>query len=72
MPPECTGPPTYYVIHAWAAPFHAMLAVLLHNLDDAKDSEVFVWLDIFSINQHPAGLNPQADVSVVKASRTEA
>jgi len=32
LPRDCTGPPSYYVVHAWGAPFLSTLEQVLHHL----------------------------------------
>ena len=47
VPKEHTGPPSYYVVHAWGAPFLTLLEQISHHLTPPGMSQIhmcsFVW-----------------------------
>lgn len=53
--PSAFGPPHAFVSHAFRNPLSLLLAALREYFRDAVASEVFLWLDIFAINQHAPG-----------------
>ena len=53
--PSAFGPPHAFVSHAFRNPFSLLLAALREYFRAAVASEVFVWLDVFAINQHAPG-----------------
>jgi hypothetical protein len=52
VPRQHTGPPSYYVVHAWGAPLLGLLKQLLHHLQPSVGPPVYVWIDLFAVNQH--------------------
>ncbi|GFR41763.1 hypothetical protein Agub_g2519 [Astrephomene gubernaculifera] len=50
-----TGPPDFYVIHAWAGNFAALVAALQEHCASVNKSPatVRVWLDCMAVNHHP-------------------
>ena len=68
VPPEHTGTPQYYIIHAWSGSFEEMVAALLEQLTELDEdgdivirsrASVLIWVDLFSLD-HGA---PRMDVS---------
>ena len=55
MSPGLYVKPTAFVSHAFGNPFHLLVKSLLSHFRDAVPSEVFVWIDVFIINQHDPG-----------------
>ncbi|KAG2488564.1 hypothetical protein HYH03_012883 [Edaphochlamys debaryana] len=49
------GPPDYYVIHAWAGNFVALVAVLKEFCANNNKplAGTYVWLDVLAVNHHP-------------------
>jgi WD40 repeat protein len=56
--PSACGAPLAFVSHAFRNPLSLLLAALRDHFRDALPEDVYVWLDIFAINQH----NPGADL----------
>ena len=52
---QATGPPTYFVSHAWDSPFVDLVESVVAFLEGAAKDETFAWLDIFAINQDDSG-----------------
>lgn len=58
-PPQC-GKPNFFISHRWGSPFSHLLTALKKDIGDkegnhADKPDVFVWLDVFAVNQHPGG-----------------
>ena len=51
FPAASVGKPTHFVSHAWARRFGHLVRSLQAYFAGAVPAEVFVWLDIFAINQ---------------------
>ena len=51
LPVGSVGPPTHFVSHAWGRLFGHLVRSLQAYFAGAVAEEVFVWLDIFAINQ---------------------
>jgi WD40 repeat protein len=47
--------PTAFASHAFGNPFSLLVAALKAHFADAVASEVYVWVDVFAINQHDPG-----------------
>ncbi|GLI70609.1 hypothetical protein VaNZ11_015539, partial [Volvox africanus] len=45
--------PDYFISHKWDSPFHYLVRSVRDYLSGAVPGEVYVWLDIFAVNQHP-------------------
>lgn len=60
--PAAVAPPTaqltVFVSHAFGNPFSLLVATLREHFANAVATEVFVWVDVFAINQH----DPSADL----------
>lgn len=57
VPVEHTGPPRFFVSHAWSRPLKELLGLLRSHLDDAAEAlNVLVWIDIMV--RHAAVLRP--------------
>eukprot|EP01051_Picozoa_sp_SAG22_P006717 SAG22_NODE_449_length_10399_cov_43.159515_8_plen_1444_part_01 len=52
---EATGPPTYFVSHAWDSLFVDLVESVAAFLEGAAQDETYAWLDIFAINQDDTG-----------------
>eukprot|EP01050_Picozoa_sp_SAG11_P011150 SAG11_NODE_1161_length_5638_cov_10.644545_4_plen_1446_part_01 len=52
---QATGPPTYFVSHAWDSLFVDLVESVAAFLEAAAQEETFAWLDIFAINQDDTG-----------------
>jgi WD40 repeat protein len=53
--PRAVSRPTAFASHAFNNPFSLLVAALSGHFADAVASEVFVWVDVFAINQHDPG-----------------
>ena len=55
LSPSVVNFPTYFVSHVWSALFLDLIASLSHEIklkeSDEESRNVFVWIDIFAINQ---------------------
>ena len=51
VPVASVGEPTHFASHAWGRLFGQLVAALAAHFSGAVASEVYVWLDIFAINQ---------------------
>jgi hypothetical protein len=51
--PGAVGLPTAFASHAFGNPFSLLVAALQAHFAAAVASEVYVWVDVFAINQHP-------------------
>ena len=61
VPRRHVGPPTHFASHAWARPFRKLVQSLQTYFAGAVANEVFVWLDIFAINQDDGRAMPELD-----------
>eukprot|EP01050_Picozoa_sp_SAG11_P020630 SAG11_NODE_3512_length_2400_cov_1.364031_3_plen_362_part_01 len=52
---QATGPPTYFVSHAWDSLFVNLVESVAAFLEGAAQEETYAWLDIFAINQDDTG-----------------
>jgi len=52
---QATGPPTYFVSHAWDSLFVDLVESVAAFLEGAAQEETHAWLDIFAINQDDTG-----------------
>ncbi|GAX76256.1 hypothetical protein CEUSTIGMA_g3700.t1 [Chlamydomonas eustigma] len=50
--PSDVREPDFFVSHCWAARFHNLVALVCSHLEGADPKQMFVWLDIFAVNQH--------------------
>jgi hypothetical protein len=55
LPPSAVGAPAAFVSHAFDNRFGLLTAALAAHFAGADPATVFVWLDIFAINQHDPG-----------------
>ena len=53
--PRAVGKPHAFASHAFGNPFALLVAALRARFADAVAAEVYVWVDIFAINQHAPG-----------------
>jgi hypothetical protein len=53
--PGAVSRPTAFASHAFGNPFSLLVAALSAHFSDAISSEVYVWVDVFAINQHDPG-----------------
>ena len=56
--PHAFGSPVAFASHAWGNPFSQLVELLSEHYSDAPPAEVFVWVDVFAVNQH----NPSPDL----------
>ncbi|GAX72566.1 hypothetical protein CEUSTIGMA_g22.t1 [Chlamydomonas eustigma] len=59
LDPKDLGTPDYFISHRWGANFQTLITAIKHHFEDMEMQgknykELFVWLDIFAINQHPS------------------
>ena len=47
--------PTAFVSHAFGTPFHLLVDSLISHFRDALPTEMFIWIDVFTFNQHNSG-----------------
>ena len=50
---EQLGGPTFYISHAWANSFTLLVDSVSSHLAGCDPEQVFLFIDIFSVNQHP-------------------
>ena len=55
MVPGAVAPPTAFASHAFGNPFGLLVSALEEHFMNAVAADVFVWVDIFAINQHDPG-----------------
>jgi hypothetical protein len=56
--------PTYFASHVWSAPFLDLYSSLAHYITGKQlEGEVFIWIDIFAVNQHRDSGTQAADLS---------
>uniref|UniRef100_A0A7S2QU83 NACHT domain-containing protein n=1 Tax=Chlamydomonas chlamydogama TaxID=225041 RepID=A0A7S2QU83_9CHLO len=67
IPPECVAPPTFFISHKWGGQFSHLVKILREHLSGALPGQVFLWLDIFAVNQHP-GAEQADDLRNLKAA----
>lgn len=46
------GRVTYFISHVWASPFSHLIESLEEQLQGEDDTSIFLWIDIFAVNQH--------------------
>ncbi|KAK3271472.1 hypothetical protein CYMTET_20179 [Cymbomonas tetramitiformis] len=46
------GRPTFFVSHVWSGSFSALVALLSAATEGDDPAQVFVWLDVFAVNQN--------------------
>jgi hypothetical protein len=65
LPPEDVSLPTYFASHVWSAPFLDLVYALKYYIDGMHENTagVFVWIDIFAVNQHRDSGTQAADLS---------
>ena len=56
--PAAVGRPTAFASHAFGNPFSLLVSALEEHFMNAVAKDVYIWVDIFAINQH----NPGADL----------
>ena len=66
MSPGLYVKPTAFVSHAFGNPFHLLVESLLSHFRDAVPSEVFVWIDVFIINQHDPGADLHGGLTLLE------
>jgi hypothetical protein len=68
---EDVGSPQYFISHAWSGSFKKLLTSVLAFLKDASETNTFVWIDQFAVNQHrhtdQAKAQNEADVGAFKS-----
>ncbi|GFR45284.1 hypothetical protein Agub_g6392, partial [Astrephomene gubernaculifera] len=69
MPTRHVKRPDYFISHKWDSPFHYLVRSVRDYLSGAVPGEVYVWLDIFAVNQHP-GQEQQDDMAQLKNAIT--
>ncbi len=51
LPSKVVSTPIYFVSHVWSEPFLDMIESVKYHVNDPAE-DVFIWLDIFAVNQH--------------------
>ena len=46
------GKATVFISHAWKYKFMDLLSALKHHFRNENDDDVYIWFDLFSVNQH--------------------
>jgi hypothetical protein len=46
------GIPTFFVSHAWKGSFKALMVQTLAALRDVSETDTYVWMDMWAVNQH--------------------
>ena len=75
VPSEQVAPPTHFVSHAWGGTFASVVHALERYFRAAAADSVYVWLDVFAIDQRPGKAYPELDEGRMLAkviSRSEA
>ena len=66
LPEVCVSAPTYFVSHVWASPFLELVSSLQSYLNlsetDRKSKYIFLWIDIFAVNQHRESTEQASDL----------
>ncbi len=52
LPSNCVSTPTFFASHVWSEPFLNLIDSLQYYVEGMKEDEVFIWVDIFAVNQH--------------------
>ena len=64
LPPHQVALPNYFVSHVWSAPFLDLIESLKQYVDSTKRTkDVFVWIDIFAVDQHRDSGTQGSDLS---------
>jgi hypothetical protein len=64
LPSEYVSTPTYFASHVWSSPFVDLVQSLKYYIDgEHEKEEVFVWIDIFAVNQHRDSGNQASDLN---------
>ncbi|KAG2484060.1 hypothetical protein HYH03_017080 [Edaphochlamys debaryana] len=71
MPCRHVKRPDYFISHKWDSPFHYMVRSVRDHPSGAVPSEVYVWVDIFAVNQHP-GQEQDDDLAQLNTAITNA
>ena len=53
--PAAVAPPTAFASHAFCNPFSLLVSALEEHFMNAVATDVYIWVDIFAINQHDPG-----------------
>ncbi|GLC44249.1 WD repeat-containing protein 49 [Pleodorina starrii] len=53
LPPHCSSTLTFFVSYTWSKPFADVVALLEHHLHAADPNQIFCWVDVLAVNQHP-------------------
>ena len=53
--PAAVAPPTAFASHAFGNPFSLLVSALEEHFMNAVAADVYIWVDIFAINQHDPG-----------------
>ena len=53
--PGAVAPPTAFASHAFGNPFRLLVCALEEHFMNALAADVYVWVDVFAINQHDPG-----------------
>lgn len=65
IPSESVGRADHYISHCWSCPFDQLVQALMAHfqvqLQCDRGWDVFVWLDIFAIDQHAHGSETQSE-----------
>ena len=62
IPKDCVSLPTYFASHVWIAPFLDIVESLREHIGDNARDDVFVWIDIFAVNQHRDSGTQESDL----------
>ena len=46
------GQPTYFISHAWKGSFKKLMTEVLAFLTNASETNTYVWMDMWAVNQH--------------------
>ncbi len=67
LPATVVSTPTYFASHVWSEPFLDLVDSLKYfiegNNNKGKKEEVFVWIDIFAVNQHAGSTYQSEDLN---------
>lgn len=65
IPRQHVGPASIFISHRWQGSFSELITTLCKHLNFAEDPEaanIFVWLDVFAVNQNSGTLANKCDV----------
>lgn len=56
--PSCVGNARVFISYPWKSKFIDVLETIVSHFEKEKQGDIFVWMDIFSLNQHEIPVRP--------------